>query len=71
VRRAALFAIEVLALAFAVDRVFVMYSLEAPEVAALVRAGVTEGSANTHPGARASEPAVLLRQGVPRAALGE
>ena len=35
---------------FAIDHVFVMCSPGAPEAAALIHAGLTEGSANTHPG---------------------
>jgi Glyoxalase-like domain len=34
----------------AIDHVFVMCSAGAPEGAALIRAGLTEGSSNTHPG---------------------
>jgi hypothetical protein len=37
-------------MAFTIDHVFVMCSAGAPEAGALVRAGLVEGSANTHPG---------------------
>jgi len=57
-------------LSFAIDHVFVMCSPGAPEAAALIRAGLTEGSANTHPGQGTANRRFFFRDAVRSAPRG-